>query len=411
MSKFINTEKQSLIQNGQKVMIDKLLDNPFPFFVSEQRTLATYYNINEEYSIVDYKGTGDVYDIVGSNSPLKYDKYTNLPIAGMEKILAQIELDDMGIDGSDISGEITIFPDTIKAHVCDMFKIEYMKENLLFQITEVQYDTLDTGSNYCRVQYALYGTTNKCIAIEKQVIETYNVIIDNIGSTNLKAVIKSTYYDIINQWDELLSSLRKYFTAIFYDNKVQTFTYYNRLKQSKFYDAYMIEFLKRNALMNGSDFIYVAHQTYLDPTFSLDYENTAFRAIEKGDKNKLSHASISCIGEEINDINSIFNTRFETYYSCTYKFHDMMVNFSPMNTIEADLIKRILSEEYYEDKEKEFLNIIIKHFNGIDLNEDDSKSLDNIEYTDHYNLFYYIPLIMFSIEQYIKRILHKHLSK
>lgn len=409
--KFINTNKKDMI-NSAVSNLKNSIDNIFVFAVNEKPTIVTYYNINEEKTVLDIDGTMDTYEIIGKNSPIRYDKIRGLPIAGFDKIIAQLETTEMGIEGNEITGEVTIFPDTIKAHVNDMFVIPYLEENLIFQITEVQYDTLDTGSNYSRVQYTLYGGSSKYIMLERQVVENYDTIIDNIGSTGFKAIIKSEFYTMIEKFQSYTVTLKDYYKMLFYNNKVQTFTFFNTKKDTIFYDPYMIEFLKRNEILSGAtNYLCVQHQCSLHQTFVLDYDSTFLRCIEKKDRKGINKYNIMIVGELIKDITSIFNTRLEDYYKVTYKYPDTLINYMPMNIIEADLIRRIKEVTFYNKEENSYLNIIIKFFNDIDLSEEDIESIDNINFNDNILMYYYIPIIIYCIENFIKHLLVKHVDK
>ena len=52
-------------------------------------------------------------------------------------------------------------------------------------------------------------------------------------------------------------------------------------------------------------------------------------------------------------------------------------------------------------------NIIIKYFNDIDLSRKDIMAMDNIDYRDSYELFFKLPVILYIVEYYIKKLMLK----
>jgi hypothetical protein len=193
--KFINTNRQDMIDRATNSLIDRL-DNKYKVMLQEKGTNLIWFNKNIHSSTLD-EASGLEYEPIGKNSPTRFNKVNNLLAYGLEKIAIQLEAGDYGVAASEISGELVLLPDTIIPYIGDYFMIPYIKEQYLFIITDVQFDTLANDSNYYKATYKLSDQDHKLPTLMDQVDDSYNIIIDNIG-TNLKTIIKSDTYDLID---------------------------------------------------------------------------------------------------------------------------------------------------------------------------------------------------------------------
>lgn len=224
------------------------------------------------------------------------------------------------------------------------------------------------------------------------------MIINNVG-TSFKPIIKETSYDCIDTLDNILVQLKNNFIALFYNDAVQTFTYegyYGNL-----YDPYMIEFLIRNDILNGSnEYIYVHHEVPVPRTFSIDYADTLFRALETHCITKFS--SNACIANEIDNQYSLFASVLESYFMINYNGNGLY-KFNPIN---SELISRVkTNEEFDEYDENAYMNIIIKYMNDSKIDSSIIPLLESINFKPTVDLFYCIPMIIFCLENSIKKLM------
>ena len=225
----------------------------------------------------------------------------------------------------------------------------------------------------------------------------------NIG-TNYSAVITSTSYDLIKQLDEILSRFKTYFVDLFYSSKVQNLIFnYNN---THFYDAYMIEFIIRNKILDGTDeFIYVAHDTSLPSTFVLDYDRSYFRSLELHDKTKLS-TRLQSYGIAVTDVNSLMSIRSEDYFSIDYTLNGNVYN-TVIDNFPLDLNTHITTNTKYtdEDTTNPVWNIVIEYFNSTEIPKSIVEDLTNLDIEANKDYFYAIPIIIFIVEHYIQDLL------
>lgn len=399
MSKFINTK--------QKQSIDSLVEgfkehikNPYYIHMDKKPTVVTYYSQNLYKSTLD-EGSKLHYSSLGDDSAFKYNKIKDFYIYGLEKISTQLEYGDYGLEYEAIEGEGIILPNTIVPVANDFFTINHVESKILFKVISVSINTLETGGNLYKIVFKLNRPDDT--EIKNQVDKEYNFISNNVG-TKFNTILLSNDYNFVDKVEEILERLKTYYCNIFYSTRVQTFilNYDNTL----FYDSYLIEFIKRNDILNGGDeYIYIMHQTTLQRTFALDYDKTFFRFLELPDKK--DKPLIYSQAKYINEPYSVFDCRKEDYFKINYIRDILDETKYVINNIDRDLVDRIFNTKVlYKKKNELYKNIIIKYFNNDKLTSDDIESIEFIDYCDSIELFYNIPFIIFILQSKIKSIVN-----
>lgn len=318
-----NTHKATVAAfvNAKKEMIK----HPYYPFNNMGATIVDYYNIDNYKSTLD-DSTKIIYDYLGPNCPLRFNLVKDFFLYGVEKIAVQIDNNEENFDGVDVSGEAYILPDTIKPIPGDFFIINHLNNKFLFQVTEVNRDTLEDGANMWKIGYRMDSRLDKdCKTnLDMCLTEDGNFIFDinNVG-TQFKSIIRKTDYDLITLLDEVDDTLKLYYKELFYSDKVQTFIF-KYIEMKYIYDPAVIEFIIRNDIMNnvGDKFLYVDHKIPVPATFSVDYASTIFRALETKDINSLETYKRNAIGELIKTRYSIFSTRPGCFYKLNYNLYN-----------------------------------------------------------------------------------------
>lgn len=397
MGKFSDTKYVSTIDNLVDSTKNKL-NNPYYIFNDKKPTKVTYFAQDIEKSTLD-EASGLYESNMGDGSPFKFNKIKEFVIYGLDRMPTEYDLGDDGIEANPITGEAIILPNTITPRPGDYFHIGYIKEKNLFIVNSVSIDTLDSGANIYKIEYALCAENRSIESIEKQVDQSFNFIINNAG-TDFKTVILSTDFDLVKELEELVEYLITSFNNIFFNKQLQTFVYNH--DGWNIYDPYMIEFLIRNKVLTfGSEYIYVGHATTTDKTFGMDYNKTFFYALENPEDD------IKCvnlaIADLIQDPNSLFMTRLEEYYGI--KYNDKTPYKTRFQTVSTDVIDHIKSYELYEKGNiKEYYNLWISYFNNNKdfIRGDIMDIIKHIDYMDNLECFYALGISIFIIEQYIK---------
>ena len=414
MGKFINTEHRDMIDTLTKGVVQDMVKNPYYLFEGTKATPVVFYELCDEATTLDDASRLE-YEQIGRKSPLRFKKINNVYLYGLQRIEIRYSNGDAGLEADPINGDCTDLPNTINPTPGCYFEIPYLNKSqshYLFAITDVSDDTMDNGQNIHKMTYELDRTSEDTWEnIQKQVVEEYDFIPGSVG-TQKKSIILSSVMKLAEQLDDIDTILRQYYTELFYNPRVQTFT----VKYVDCYDindSMLIEFLIRTKIMNanGKDYIYVSHKRPVPRTFSIDYAKSVFHCIEKSDVNKLPTAYRDGQYRAISNMATIFESRQETYY---YVDYDMTIPPSSLSNhievFDTDFLKRIYDNELYDySSDKAYLNIVIKFMNGLaPVTSDDAMALENVEYNATVELYYTLPLVIYCLEKYIKSLIGEH---
>lgn len=405
MGKFINTVRKDTMTNIVDGYKDRL-KNPYYVYSDKKATIVEYFSINKESSTLD-DGLKIAYQQVGDNSPFRYNHIKDFYMYDIDQIQLQIENDDFGLEAETITGTGIILPNTIVPVPGDLFKISYLDNSYLFKIITVNADTIESGANFYKIDYEFYKKNDSDL---KDLIDgTFSMIVNNIG-TDFNIIIKSDDYNYISIMEEISIRLKQYYRYLFYNARVESFILNH--KDVNMYDPYSTEFIIRNGILEGDDeYMYLIQQISLPLTFNIDYDNTMFRSIET---HKLNNSNNNfAYGVYVNQPLSLLGMKKEEYFYLKYIDEEAPSINEKIEIFNKSLIDNINNSTLYDisddsiDDEIRLSNFIIKYFNNIDISIEDLDVLQNLKYQSSIYLFYYIPIIIFILEYYIKRKLTK----
>ena len=401
MGNFINTNYNKTIDNlveGAK----SRLNNPFYIYGDRKPTIVTYYNINHNASTLD-KGSSTLYDDIGQNSSLRFNKIENFHLYGIEKINVNLDVGEYGLE-SPIEGEALILPNTIVPVPGDMFIINHVIDKpYLFMVTGIGIDTLYTGANFYKISYKLTRTDMDALtSLETvQTIKRFTYKAGNVGTT-LTPLIESNQAELIDKIEENIDTLLNYYMNLFYKNSVQNFIL--EYQHMYLYDPYLIEFMIRNKLfaLSGNNYFHVEQAVYIGDTFALEYDHTIFKDIEIKKSNMRLN---SVYPVPVDDPNSLLVDRLESYYKLSnkvmYKDYD-----NPINWLDMDLLDRVINNELYdEDSNLYYRNLLILYMNNkeFDITDKLMDSIMDLEFNYTKELFYMIPILVFILKSYVNK--------
>ena len=401
MGNFINTNYNKTIDNlveGAK----SRLNNPFYIYGDRKPTIVTYYNINHNASTID-KGSSTLYDDIGQNSSLRFNKIENFHLYGIEKINVNLDVGEYGLE-SPIEGEALILPNTIVPVPGDMFIINHVIDKpYLFMVTGIGIDTLYTGANFYKISYKLTRTDMDALtSLETvQTIKRFTYKAGNVGTT-LTPLIESNQAELIDKIEDNIDTLLNYYMNLFYKNSVQNFIL--EYQHMYLYDPYLIEFMIRNKLfaLSGNNYFHVEQAVYIGDTFALEYDHSIFKDIEIKKSNMRLN---SVYPVPVDDPNSLLVDRLESYYKLSnkvmYKDYD-----NPINWLDMDLLDRVINNELYdEDSNLYYRNLLILYMNNkeFDITDKIMNSIMDIEFNYTKELFYMIPILVFILKSYVNK--------
>lgn len=392
MPQFTNTKRVGVIEKVTEGFKQRL-DSPYNILQQQKAYVVDYWNQSLENSTSD-PASNLIYKPTGPESPLRFNKINRAIMYGLPQFQVDLEIGDFGLESGSYSGESTILPNTWVPYPGDFFLIRHADNERLFSVTSVTPDTLPNGANFYRIQYDF--STKTISELNSLTVENFNFIFDNVG-TKFSAVVRSSLYDKIADLEQIIDTLQIYYNDIFFQNNVQTFVY--RYNEYNFYDPYMIEFLRRNNILDtNGDCTFVSHAVPISKTFSIEYDRTFLRAVELGDINIKMYQS--AVAQYIDNKLSLFYFRSSDYYKIEYRTN-LYADEVPIPDV--DLLGRIKENRIYEGyDENTYKNIIIKYFNNNLISEAEINSLKEIDFSDNMTLFYNVPIIIFILQKSIR---------
>ena len=429
--KFFNTTTAYTQMVSQAAETMKgLLDNPYYLFTDKKASECTYYNINTTMTTLDEATRGN-YSEISNNSPLRFNKIKNFLLYGVTKIDINLDISDFGLESSEITGEALVLPKTIIPYPGDYFTLTQLKEPLLFRVTAVNPNTLDTGATMYRINYAL-DSSDGTKKIDPQVVKVFQFILDStgLGSNIAASIVEEDVYNDVSALQDAATELKDYYVSMFYDPKVQSFTYnYNPLTKEwvdmnggnhhlhianmhqvdceqpfgfKVYDPYLIEFLIRNKILSGgSNYIYVTQQMFLPSTFAMDYNKTIFGSLEDKKIDKHYGRSVGNLLYCDQKLSLLYAYPIDYYYMT---YHNLDARFFYISIFDdPDFKNRIMDKKYTQDNILK--DIIIKYFNNEKISKEDLDKLAHTDYKDNKTFYYQIPMVIFCIEQQLQAVL------
>lgn len=407
MGKFTNSSYVDELDSLQTGFKENILDNPFYKYNAVPESIVTYYNLDKENSTLDEAANNIEIYINRADSPIKYRKIENFIIYGLEKVILNLDVGEFGLENSDISGEGMIITGTIIPYSGDLFTINHTNTELLFRVITSQPDTLPNGANCYKIEYKLFKLDK--VHLEDNLTGEYTFLHNNVG-TELNPVIEKDKYKELYELDRISNILVEYYKDMFYDDRVNSFIFKNN--KLRFYDSILTQFLIDTDILNNTSdkYLYLSQQIKTERDFNIKYNRSFYNALMRKNKDIVNRVDSFCYGELIESKIGIFYTRPEEYFAMKYERIDMNPTF--LHCLTYDIFDRVFlnnvieNVKYGDNKTKFLHNIIIKYFNDENISKDDLKNLEYLDFVeDDIDLFYYIPCIIYIIEQEIRSIL------
>lgn len=221
MAQLIYDEK-SLVDN-QMYKYDKYLHSRLTKYTGSGRTLVKYYNQNDR-NTTDSLGMGTHYQVIGPDSPLRFNRIEDMIIIGFTPLSPQNgTASTTTVRNYQLEGDGFIIPGTIMPQENDFFIVNHLNMNNLFRVTEVIQDGLNTDGSY-QIKYSLYSTNPVDIEnLEKQVVENFVMDLQTIGGDDLTPVIGKRDYEYRSRLIRMVDDMVENYKANFYDSKHNCF--------------------------------------------------------------------------------------------------------------------------------------------------------------------------------------------
>ena len=233
-------DENSLV-NGQMYKYDKWLHSRINKYTGSGRTLVTYFSINDQ-NTTDSLGLNDAYQILGIDSPLRWDEIEDFPLLGMSPLSPENgTTPSTTVRNYNLTGDAFIIPGTIMPKENDFFIVNHLKMTHLIRVTEVTQDGLNTDGSY-RISYSLFTTQPSEIEqLHRQVVGHYKTDLQTVGAEDLTPVIGKEDYELRSRLIRMVDDMVENYISNYYCYK------YTHKPDDK------IKILKHNYITNSAN--------------------------------------------------------------------------------------------------------------------------------------------------------------
>lgn len=274
-------DENSLV-DSQMYKYDKFLHSRINKYTGAGRTLVTYFNLNDR-NTTDSLGMGMHYQIIGPDSPLRFDRIENMIIIGFSPLSPQNgTASTTTVRDYQLEGDGFIIPGTVMPKENDFFIVNHLNMNHLFRITEVIQDGLNTDGSY-QVKYSLYSTNiNDIDGIERQVVGRYVMDLQTIGGEDLTPVIGKEDYEYRSRLIQMVDDMIDNYIANYYEPKHNCFM--SHLNGRSIFDVCGNMFMAKNGVMirdNANNNIVLNENKIRSHMMRYWYERSPYKWIER----------------------------------------------------------------------------------------------------------------------------------
>lgn len=214
MGNLIFDERATL--DGQLYKYDEVLHSRIMKYTGDGRTIVTYFNINDERTTGSF-GLNDIYQTLGKDSPLRFNKIIDLPILAFSPLQPQdTQASVTTVRNYELVGEAYIIPGTIQPKENDFFIVKQLNMNHLFRVSAVGQDGLNTDGSY-KISWQLFSTNpNEIEWVYKQTVSEFKTDLQTIGGNDLTPIIGKKDYEHRSRLIQMVNDMVDNYVSRFY---------------------------------------------------------------------------------------------------------------------------------------------------------------------------------------------------
>jgi len=283
MGRILSTQATKRIVDGLRETFLEQASSSYKILFNKAPIFTTYYKLNSEKSTTDTT-LGGVIEIIGKESPLKFDKIRDFPIYGITDMqLSRVVNDDLGIETEGLEGEAYILSDTIEPSHNDFFFITYQNTPLLLRVNNAEYEKIE-GSTFYKITFHADRIDYRN-EIEKQVVGKYFFELANVGTTYACVLSEENakYAECIDSYTAALVTL---YRKLFFD-KNSSCVILKDEESSIFHFAFLEKFISENKLLETDTYMDSCAVNMYDPnknelTLMRNYPTSLYGVVESG---------------------------------------------------------------------------------------------------------------------------------
>lgn len=318
MARFIDTPNERTLVNKY---VDSYMNgvNEYAKYVDSTPSFATYYSRDVDTS-TENPGLGQVKEIVGVDSPLRYNKIKNFPLYGVEEVNPSITADGISGINVDIENTAVVLPDTIIPKPDDLFVLSYDentdKNSSVYRITGVDINAVDSNTYY-QISYIStpydYNILNK-----RQVVDDYRFVYGNTGSKYENILLEDRYIEVASLEQQFVRYIN-FLLDNFYDED-KNMVYFKDKDGNHIFMDEVHDFLNNHKLLIESrTFIRNIYLPDMDPKSNYRKNASHFYNIIEGRKKLYTNRGIGAFSPSLEKIDKLKNKLFIQFPEDFYK--------------------------------------------------------------------------------------------
>lgn len=266
--------------NGNVFKYENRLHTHANKYIENGMLLTTYFSQDSNKSTLD-RGTQDIDQLFGTDSPLRYNKILNMPMNGFQSLNPD-NTDEQQIEDINVEGDAIILPRTVIPKPYDFFIINHLKMQGLFCITSVSYDSMKVDGFY-KVHYRLISTSEETLHnLEMKVVNNYITDLNSVG-TNANPIIEKDKFIYRKQVQLMVNKMIESYRALYYNKRHDCFLFYDKANGYYLFDMCGNEFISKYSLMNpenSTNVIMLGDKLVTENHFAEYYNDSIYSWIE-----------------------------------------------------------------------------------------------------------------------------------
>ena len=349
MGVFIRSSISSKSDNSIKNTISNMVDHTNDAYSSSGASFfdsppnfVTLFHVNKKLSTTSV-GDNDIYELLGDESPIRFNKVKDFVLYGVTPANAETESDEVvGIRHILTEQEAIVLPDTVVVTEQDCFKFN----NMFYKVTSVD-NTLFRNKSYIKIKFEHITVEDVEIKISAQVIENYQFVYENIGTEVSTVLREDTYLQLI-ELEAIISDINESYIDTFYNTRVNALVVYDDTKDKYFYSPLLVELQNEYGIIYDDVVaLYLNKETNLDKDLTArKFRESFYNSIITKSVNKYSLCDVDKnIWFKYTPV--MFDKRINRNSSLMYQYYNMYIITNEINSF-TELIPEADSEDIIE---------------------------------------------------------------
>lgn len=414
MARILSTERSEFINKEMQMYASNKVGQ-YSKFLNKNPIFVTYYSVNEAGTTTDV-GTGAIDSEIGPNSPIKYNRIDEFPIYGLPELKPDVLYDETGYDIELNASDIIVLPNTVIPRSSDyvFVTIPNNDTSFLFRVNGFEHNTVQSKDFYIISLELKRVSVNANTEIEKQVVEGYMCIFENIGTQD-KCLVTTDNVEKLETLYAFIDEITGAYKSMFFYNPVGNLAYRDN-SDILFYDMYLSKFLTDTQVLykpNSHDTLISSYDDVVPFNFDLMFNKTLWYTIVTKSTSFLENY-IYCYASEFSKKVSPFKLNNEPCYSYKVFVSDTVVDPSS-SAITYDFFEEYFPFQLISDIKAKTLTVGSSYVDTLIFNFVTS-TVTTIDYDklrveifnpSRKNLLY-IPIIIYIIKDMIHSYFSKH---